>query len=88
MSIIVTGSIATDYLTAFPGRFAEQILPDQLDSLSVSFLVEELAIHRGGAGANIAFNLGCPGLRHGYERLSRRVFSGACRLPGCIPDAW
>lgn len=62
MSIIVTGSIATDYLTVFPGRFAEQILPDQLDSLSVSFLVEDLAIHRGGAGANIAFNLGCLGL--------------------------
>ena len=62
MSIIVTGSIATDYLTAFPGRFVEQILADQLDSLSVSFLVEELAIHRGGAAANIAFNLGCLGL--------------------------
>jgi adenosine kinase len=62
VSIIVTGSIATDYLTVFPGRFVEQILPDQLDSLSVSFLVEELAIHRGGAGANIAFNLGCLGL--------------------------
>jgi adenosine kinase len=62
VSIIVTGSIATDYLTVFPGRFAEQILPDQLDSLSVSFLVEDLAIHRGGAGANIAFNLGCLGL--------------------------
>ena len=62
MSIIVTGSIVTDYLTAFRGRFVEQMLPDQLDSLSVSFLVEDLAIHRGGAGANIAFNLGCLGL--------------------------
>ena len=62
MSIIVTGSIATDYLTDFRGRFVEQMLPDRLDSLSVSFLVENLAIHRGGAGANIAFNLGCFGL--------------------------
>lgn len=62
MSIIVTGSITTDYLTDFRGRFVEQMLPDQLDSLSVSFLVEDLAIHRGGAGANIAFNLGCLGL--------------------------
>ncbi len=60
--IIVTGSIATDYLMVFPGRFVEQIVPDQLEHLSVSFLVEELAIHRGGAGANIAFNLGCLGL--------------------------
>ncbi|MDQ4011095.1 MAG: carbohydrate kinase family protein [Actinomycetota bacterium] len=62
MGIIVTGSIATDYLMVFPGRFAEQILPDQMENLSVSFLVEDLAIHRGGAAANIAFNLGCLGL--------------------------
>ncbi|MDQ3760867.1 MAG: carbohydrate kinase family protein [Actinomycetota bacterium] len=62
MRIIVTGSIATDYLTVFPGRFVEQIVADQLESLSVSFLVDDLAIHRGGAGANIAFNLGCLGL--------------------------
>ena len=62
MSIIVTGSIATDYLMVFPGRFAEQIMPDQLANISLSFLVEDLAIRRGGAGANIAFNLGCLGL--------------------------
>ncbi|MGH3829550.1 MAG: carbohydrate kinase family protein [Pseudonocardiaceae bacterium] len=62
MRIIVTGSIATDYLMVFPGRFAEQIVPDQLANLSLSFLVEDLAIRRGGAGANIAFNLGCLGL--------------------------
>ncbi|MDQ4031762.1 MAG: carbohydrate kinase family protein [Actinomycetota bacterium] len=62
MSIIVTGSIATDHLMVFPGRFVEQIVPDQIENLSVSFLVEDLAIHRGGAGANIAFNLGCLGL--------------------------
>jgi adenosine kinase len=62
VSIIVTGSIATDYLMVFPGRFVDEILPDQLENISVSFLVEELAIHRGGAGANIAFNLGCLGL--------------------------
>jgi adenosine kinase len=62
VGIIVTGSIATDYLMVFPGRFVEQIVPDQLANLSVSFLVEDLAIRRGGAAANIAFNLGCLGL--------------------------
>jgi len=62
VGIIVTGSIATDHLAVFPGRFVEQILPDQLENLSVSFLVEDLAIRRGGAAANIAFNLGCLGL--------------------------
>lgn len=62
MSIFVTGSIATDYLMVFPGRFTEQLVSDKLESLSLSFLVDELAIHRGGAAANIAFNLGCLGL--------------------------
>lgn len=62
MSIIVTGSIATDHLMVFPGRFTEQIVPEALEHISVSFLVEDLAIRRGGAGANIAFNLGCLGL--------------------------
>jgi adenosine kinase len=62
VSIIVTGSIATDYLMTFPGRFTEQLVSDKLASLSLSFLVDDLAIHRGGAAANIAFNLGCLGL--------------------------
>ncbi|WP_213451316.1 carbohydrate kinase family protein [Rhizomonospora bruguierae] len=63
MSVIVTGSVATDYLMAFPGNFTDQLLPEHLDSLSLSFLVDDLAIRRGGAGANIAFNLGLLGLR-------------------------
>jgi adenosine kinase len=62
VGIIVTGSIATDHLMVFPGRFTEQIVPEALEHISVSFLVDELAIHRGGAGANIAFNLGVLGL--------------------------
>lgn len=61
-NVLVSGSIATDYLMVFPGRFIEQLVTDKLDSLSLSFLVDELAIHRGGAAANIAFNLGCLGL--------------------------
>ncbi|MGH3928717.1 MAG: carbohydrate kinase family protein [Pseudonocardiaceae bacterium] len=62
MKIIITGSIATDYLMVFPGKFKELIVSDKLDDLSLSFLVDELAIRRGGAAANIAFNLGCLGL--------------------------
>lgn len=62
MKIIVTGSIATDYLMVFPGKFTDQLVSDQLENVSLSFLVEDLAIRRGGAGANIAFNLGCIGL--------------------------
>jgi len=63
MRIAVTGSIATDNLMTFPGRFSEQFLPDKLDKISVSFLVEGLDIRRGGVAANIAFGLGCLGLR-------------------------
>jgi adenosine kinase len=60
--VAVTGSIATDHLMRFPGRFAEQLLPDQLAHLSVSFLVDDLEVRRGGVAANIAFGLGTLGL--------------------------
>jgi adenosine kinase len=59
----VTGSIATDHLMTFPGRFAEQLMPDMLDKVALSFLVDGLEIRRGGVAANIAFGLGCLGQR-------------------------
>jgi adenosine kinase len=59
--VAVTGSIATDHLMHFPGRFAEQIVADQIHRLSLSFLVDDLVIRRGGIGANIAFGLGVLG---------------------------
>jgi adenosine kinase len=61
--IAVTGSIATDHLMTFPGSFAEQLMPDKLDKVALSFLVDTLEIRRGGVAANIAFGLGCLGLR-------------------------
>jgi adenosine kinase len=63
MRIAVTGSIATDHLMTFPGRFADQFLADKLDKISLSFLVDGLEIRRGGVAANIAFGLGCLGLK-------------------------
>jgi adenosine kinase len=57
MEIVVTGSVAYDYLMRFPGRFRDHLIEGKLDRISVSFLVEELARHRGGSGANIAYNL-------------------------------
>ncbi|MFE7842521.1 carbohydrate kinase family protein [Streptomyces sp. NPDC057474] len=62
MRIAVTGSIATDHLTVFPGRFADQLIPGQLDHVSLSFLVDSLDVRRGGVAANIAFGLGGLGL--------------------------
>jgi adenosine kinase len=61
--IAVTGSIATDHLMTFPGKFTDQLIADKLDKVSLSFLVEDLAIRRGGVAANIAFGLGVLGLR-------------------------
>ncbi|MBB5869479.1 adenosine kinase [Allocatelliglobosispora scoriae] len=63
MKIAVTGSIATDHLMHFPGRFADQLIADQLDKVSLSFLVDDLVVRRGGVAANIAFGMGQLGLR-------------------------
>jgi adenosine kinase len=62
MRIAVTGSIATDHLMTFDGLFAEQLLPDQLATLSVVFLADGLEVRRGGTGANISFGMGVLGL--------------------------
>jgi adenosine kinase len=61
--IAVTGSIATDHLMTFQGRFADSLVVEQLDQVSLSFLVEDLQIRRGGVAANIAFGLANLGLR-------------------------
>lgn len=61
--IAVTGSIATDHLMTFPGRFADQLLAERLDRVSLSFLVDELVIRRGGCAANICFGMASLGLR-------------------------
>ncbi|MCB0236454.1 MAG: carbohydrate kinase family protein, partial [Anaerolineae bacterium] len=63
MSIVVTGSVAFDYLMTFPGKFREQILPEHLNKLSVSFLVDSKQSFRGGTGPNIAYNLALLGNR-------------------------
>jgi adenosine kinase len=57
MNVVVTGSIAFDYLMTFPGRFKDHILPDQIAKLSVSFLVDSMRKLRGGVAPNIAYNL-------------------------------
>ena len=57
MRIAVTGSIATDYLMTFNGRFADQVLPEQIHRLSLSFLADELDRRRGGVAANIAYGM-------------------------------
>ncbi|MFJ2029223.1 carbohydrate kinase family protein [Streptosporangium sp. NPDC087985] len=62
MRIAVTGSIATDHLMTFPGSFGDQLIAEQLDRVSLSFLIDDLQVRRGGCAANIAFGMGCLGL--------------------------
>jgi adenosine kinase len=57
MSILVTGSVAYDYLMSFPGRFSEHILPEQIHKVSLSFLVDSMRKERGGCAPNIAYSL-------------------------------
>lgn len=57
MSIVVTGSVAYDYLMTFSGKFREQIIPEQLENLSLSFLVDSMKRERGGVGANICYTM-------------------------------
>ena len=63
MSIVVAGSIAYDYIMSFPGRFRDHILPDKLDTVSLSFLVDSMRRERGGVAPNIAYSLSLLGER-------------------------
>ena len=63
MTIILTGSTAFDYLMKFPGYFKDHILPEHLDKISLSFLVDEMVRQRGGVGANIAYSLALLGAK-------------------------
>ena len=57
MPALICGSLAFDTITTFPGRFAQQILPEQVHILNVSFLVPTLRREFGGCAGNIAYTL-------------------------------
>ena len=63
MGVVITGSIAFDYIMSFPGLFREHILPDKLDKISLSFLVDSMRRERGGVAPNIAYGLSLLGER-------------------------
>lgn len=63
MSLLIAGSIATDHLMSFAGKFSDSLVVDQLHKISVSFLVDDLEVRRGGCAANISFGLGNLGLK-------------------------
>lgn len=63
MKLIVTGSIAFDYLMSFPGKFTEHLLPEHMQRVSLSFLVDSMDKRRGGCAPNIAYTLALLGER-------------------------
>jgi adenosine kinase len=63
MKLIVTGSIAYDYLMSFPGKFTEHLLPEHFQRVSLSFLVDSMDKRRGGCAPNIAYTLALLGER-------------------------
>jgi hypothetical protein len=89
--IVVTGSIAFDYLMSFPGKFTDHFLPEHMQRVSLSFLVDSMDKRRGGCAPNIAYRsryrekpsdgLGRAGLRDYREWPSRPAWTLA-RRPG------
>ena len=62
MKVAVAGSVGRDHLMTFPGKFTDSLVEGSLSKVSLSFLVDNLDIHRGGCAANIAFGMGALGL--------------------------
>lgn len=75
MKIVITGSIAYDYLMSFPGKFTDMLLADQLHNISVSFLVDSLKRQRGGTAPNIAYTLALLGTRPTIMATAGQDFS-------------
>lgn len=98
MSALICGSLAFDTITTFPGRFAQQILPDQLHILNVSFLVPTLRREFGGCAGNIAYTLSQLGGRpvvmatvgtDGHEYVRRIESWGAdTKYVKVVPDSY
>ena len=75
MRIIVTGSLAYDYIMNFPGKFSDHILPDKVHMLTVSFLVDSMKKMRGGTAGNIAYTLALLGAKTAVVSAAGQDFS-------------
>jgi len=74
-NILVTGSLAYDYIMDFPGQFKDHILPDKLHCINISFLVDKLKKQRGGCAANIAYTMALLGERPRIVAAAGRDFT-------------
>lgn len=75
MKIVVTGSIAYDYLMFFPGRFTDHLLPDHLDNVNLSFLVDSMKRQREGMRQTLATPWGCCGATRPLWRPPGRILA-------------
>ena len=75
MKIVITGSIAYDYLMSFPGRFKDAFVADKLEKISLSFLVDSLRRQRGGTAPNIAYTMALLGDRPTIMATAGQDFS-------------
>ena len=62
--IIVTGTVAYDYIMDFPGGFSEHILPKEIHKVNLSFIVNKFAKRRGGTAGNVSYSLGLLNTSH------------------------
>ena len=62
--IIITGTIAYDYIMDFPGKFSDHILPDEIHKINLSFIVNKFAKRRGGTAGNVSYSLGLLSVPH------------------------
>ena len=82
MKIVVTGSIAFDYLMSFPGKFTEHFLPEHFHRVSLSFLVDSMDKRRGGCAPNIAYTLALLGERPLLMATAGEDFGDYRRMAG------
>jgi adenosine kinase len=93
MQILVTGSVAFDYLMRFPGRFRDLLLPDQMGHISLSFLVDAMDRRRGGTAPNIAYTMALLGARPrvmatvGEDFAEYRAFLDAAGVDTALMEA-
>ncbi len=74
--IIVTGSIAYDYIMTFPGSFGDHILPEQIHKVNLSFIVSNFARHRGGTAGNVSYTMNLLHVPHILYSFAGKDFDG------------
>ena len=72
--LVITGSIAWDYIMDFPGNFSDHILPDQIHKINLSFIVKTFDKRRGGTAGNVSYTLGLLQTPHKFFSTAGRDF--------------